>query len=474
MTGIPEKVDVLVVGGGGAAMAAAITARERGASVLVLEAAPKDFRGGNTRHVRNIRYAHNAATDFVTGAYPVDEYYDDLLRVTDGNTNKELSRFLIEKSEDAADWMMAQGVKFQPPLSGTIGLDRTNAFFKGGGKALLNAYYATAERLGIDCRYEAEVTDLTIEDGVFTAARVSYQGAEHVVEARGLVIASGGFQANIDWLKEGWGDAAEGFLIRGTGYNKGRMLRALMDNGAETAAEADQCHAIAIDARSPKCDGGIATRVDCVIYSIMVNRRAQRFYDEGEDIWPKRYAIWGRLLAKQEDQIAFGIVDAKANDLFMPSMYPPLKSDTIRGLAEQLEIDPEALEKTVADYNAACRQGDNKDRQFKPGVLDGLSTEGLTPPKTNWAQPIDTPPYYGYPLRTGITFTYLGVKVDKQARVQFKGKDGRIVPAANIFAAGEVMSGNILGQGYAGGIGMAIGMVFGRIAGEGATRNVSN
>ncbi len=455
-------------------MAAALTAQEQGAQVLLLESAPKDFRGGNTRHVRNIRYAHNAATDFVTGPYPVDEYYDDLLRVTQGNTDKELSRFLIEKSEDAADWMMAHGVKFQPPLSGTIGLDRTNAFFKGGGKALLNAYYATAERIGVDCRYEAEVTELTIEDGVFTAARVQYEGAEHVVEARSIVIASGGFQANIEWLKEGWGDAAEGFLIRGTGYNQGRMLRVLMNNGAETAAEADQCHAIAIDARSPKCDGGIATRVDCVIYSIMVNRQAKRFYDEGEDIWPKRYAIWGRLLAKQEDQIGYGIVDAKVNDLFMPSMYPPIKADSIRELAEKLELDPDTLENTVAEYNAACRQGENKDKEFKPEVLDGLSTEGLTPPKTNWAQTIDTPPYYGYPLKTGITFTYLGVKVDKEARVQFKEADGRVVPAANIFAAGEVISGNILGQGYAGGVGMAIGMVFGRIAGEGAARNVSN
>ncbi|HBC09677.1 MAG TPA: FAD-binding dehydrogenase, partial [Rhodospirillaceae bacterium] len=220
MKGLPEKVDVIVVGGGGAAMAAALTARERGASVLVLEAAPKDFRGGNTRHVRNIRYAHDAATDFVTGPYPVDEYYDDLLRVTQGNTDKGLSRFLIEKSLDAADWMAARGVKFQPPLSGTIGLDRTNAFFKGGGKAVLNAYYATAERLGIDCRYEAEVTDLNIEDGAFTAARVKYQGQEQTVEARAIVLASGGYQADIDWLKEGWGEAAEGFLIRGTGYNK--------------------------------------------------------------------------------------------------------------------------------------------------------------------------------------------------------------------------------------------------------------
>ena len=469
MVGLPEKVDVLVIGGGGAAMAAAITAAEKGASVLLLEAAPKPFRGGNTRHVRNICYAHDAATDFVTGAYPVDEYYDDLLRVTQGNTDKNLSRFMIEKSLDAADWMQARGVKFQPPLSGTIGLDRTNAFFKGGGKAVLNAYYATAARLGIDCRYEAEVTDLEISDGAFTAARVAYQGRDHMVQARAIVLASGGFQANIDWLKEGWGDAAEGFLIRGTGYNQGRMLRVLMDNGAETAAEADQCHAIAIDARSPKCDGGIATRVDCVIYSIMVNKQAERFYDEGEDIWPKRYAIWGRLLARQPDQIAFGIVDAKANDLFMPSLYPPLKAGSIRELAGLLDLDPDALEKTVAGYNAACRPG-----TFKSGVLDGLSTEGLTPPKSNWAQPIDTPPYYGYPLKPGITFTYLGVKINKEARVQFRARDGRVVSAANIFAAGEIVSGNILGQGYAGGVGMAIGLVFGRIAGEGAARHGRN
>ena len=469
MTDLPDQTDVLVVGGGNAAMAAAVTARRAGARVLVLEAAPKDFRGGNTRHVRNIRYAHDGATDFVTGAYPVDEYYDDLLRVTEGNTDKDLSRFLIEKSVDAADWMQEVGIKFQPPLSGTIGLGRTNAFFKGGGKALMNAYYVTAEALGIECRYEAEVTGLEIEDGAFTVARVRYQGAEHTVSARSLVIASGGFQANIDWLKEAWGEAAEGFLIRGTGYNRGGMLKALMNAGAETAADPDQCHAIAIDARSPKADGGIATRVDCVIYSIMVNKSAERFYDEGEDIWPKRYAIWGRLLAKQQDQTGYGIVDAKVNDLFMPSMYPPLKSDTIRGLAEQLELDPDALEKTVNDYNAACRPG-----EFTPGELDGLSTEGLSPPKSNWAQTIDTPPYYGYPLKPGITFTYMGVKVDREARVQFAGPGGGSVPAANIFAAGEVMSGNILGQGYAGGVGMCIGLVFGRIAGEGAARHVTN
>lgn len=462
---LPESVDVLVVGGGNAAMSAAIMARKQGADVLVLEHAPKPFRGGNTRHVRNIRYAHQAATDYVTGAYPVDEYFDDLMRVTQGNTDADLTRFLIERSEDAVDWMMAHGIKFQPPLSGTIGLDRTNAFFKGGGKALMNALYRTAEAMGIRAVYEAEVVDLTIEDGMFSAATVEYGGATHRISARAVVVASGGFQANIEWLKEGWGEAAKGFLVRGTGYNKGRMLRVLMDNGADTVADPDQCHAIAIDARSPKADGGISTRVDCVIYSIMVNKQARRFYDEGEDIWPKRYAIWGRLLAKQEDQIAFGILDAKANDLFMPSMYPPLQADTIADLAVKLELDPAALVETVTEYNAACRPCD-----FKPEELDGCATEGLEPPKSNWARPIDTPPYYGYPLRTGITFTYLGVKVNKQAQVVMK--DGR--PAANIFAAGEVMAGNILGQGYAGGTGMAIGTVFGRIAGEGAGRYAGN
>jgi tricarballylate dehydrogenase len=464
--GLSRNYDVLVIGAGNAALCAAITARHNGARVLVLEWAPRELRGGNSRHTRNIRYAHQEATEYVTGPYTVDEYWDDLLRVTAGRTNEELARMVLERSEKVPEWMMEQGVRFQQPLTGTLGLARTNAFFFGGGKAMMNSLYAKAGELGVDIVYDAEVTDLQIDNGRCTGADVSIDGDTHQVSTRTFIVASGGFEANIEWLKEGWGEAAENFLIRGTPYNKGGLLRILLDNGARQIADADQCHAVPIDARSPKFDGGIATRVDCVIYSIMVNRHGARFYDEGEDIWPKRYAIWGRLVGQQPDQIAYAIIDSKVPGLFMPTIFPAIEAGTIRELADKLELDADALEKTVKDFNAGVQPGD-----FDATQPDGCHTEGVTPEKTNWARKIDTPPFYSYPLRPGITFTYLGVEVDEKARVLF---GSRKKPADNIFAAGEVMVGNILGQGYVGGLGLLIGNVFGRIAGEEAARRAVN
>jgi len=466
VAGLSRNYDVLVIGAGNAALCAAITARHNGARVLVLEWAPRELRGGNSRHTRNIRYAHEAATEYVTGPYTVDEYWDDLLRVTAGRTNEELARMVLEQSMKVPEWMMEQGVRFQQPLTGTIGLARTNAFFFGGGKAMMNSLFAKAEELGVDIVYDAEVTDLQIDNGRCIGADVSIDGETHQLSARTFIVASGGFEANIEWLKEGWGEAAENFLIRGTPYNKGGLLRILLDNGARQIADADQCHAVPIDARAPKFDGGIATRVDCVIYSIMVNRHGARFYDEGEDIWPKRYAIWGRLVGQQPDQIAYAIIDSKVPGLFMPTIFPAIEAVTIRELAAKLKLDADALEKTVKDFNAGVQPGD-----FDATQPDGCHTEGVTPEKTNWARKIDTPPFYGYPLRPGITFTYLGVEVDEKARVLF-GTQKK--PADNIFAAGEVMVGNILGQGYVGGLGLLIGNVFGRIAGEEAARRAVN
>jgi tricarballylate dehydrogenase len=460
-----RSYDVLVRGAGNAAMAAALTARRAGASVLMVESANKDLRGGNSRHVRNIRYTHKAATDYVTGGYEAAEYMTDLMRVTDGNTNEELSRFMIEASETAVDWMIEQGVTFQPPLSGTLGLARTNAFFLGGGKAMMNAYFRTCEKIGVAVVYEAEVEELEIEDGRFNAAFVRHGGELHRVEARTVVLSSGGFESNIEWLKEGWGEAAENFLIRGTPMNTGKVLRAMLNNDAKQIGAVDQCHAVAIDGRAPKFDGGISTRVDCVVFSVVVNKNAERFYDEGEDVWPRRYAIWGRLVAKQPDQIAYSIIDSKSRGLFMPPVFPPIKADTIAGLAEQLELDGTKLEKTISEFNDAVQPGD-----FVHTELDGCHTEGLEPKKSNWARKIDTPPFYAFPVKTGITFTYLGVEVNKQAQVLMN--DGK--PAANIWAAGEIMAGNVLGQGYAAGTGMAIGTVFGRIAGEEAARHARN
>ncbi len=460
-----ESYDVIVAGGGNAALCAAITAAEGGARVLVCEAAPQGFRGGNSRHTRNLRTAHDAPTDVLTGSYPEEEYLDDLMRVTAGKTNETLARLAIAESKHVAAWMHGNGVRFQRSLGGTLSLSRTNPFFLGGGKALLNAYYRRAEALGIDVRYDTEVVGLEMEDGFFTAARLRSRGFEDLVEGRALVAAAGGFQANIGWLKEAWGDAAENFLIRGTPYAQGSLLRQLLDHGMAPVGEADQCHAVAIDARAPKFDGGIATRLDCVPFSIVVNREAERFYDEGEDFWPKRYAIWGRLVAGQPEQIAYAILDSRAIPQFMPSIFPPEKSETLEGLAGQLGLDPARLRATVEGFNAACQPGD-----YDPAAHDGVRTRGLSPDKTNWARPIAEPPFYGYPLRPGITFTYLGVTVGEDAKVAMA--DGR--PAANVWAAGEIMAGNILGQGYLAGIGMTIGTVFGRIAGREAASHVRN
>ncbi|MDE1567948.1 FAD-dependent tricarballylate dehydrogenase TcuA [Aquabacter sediminis] len=452
--------DVVVVGGGNAALCAAIAARRQGASVLVLEAASRFYRGGNTRHTRNMRCAHDSATDTLTGPYSEEEFFDDLLRVTQGHTDEDLARFMIAKSKDMLTWITEQGVRFQPSLGGTLSLGRTNSFFLGGGRAMLNALYLTAERLGVEVAYDSEVVGLTLEGGTFRSARVRHPGGTDEVTARALVAAAGGFEANIEWLKEYWGPPAENFLIRGTPNNRGTMLRMLLDQGVQEVGDPTQCHAVAIDARAPKFDGGIITRLDCVVFGIVVNNKAERFYDEGEDFWPKRYAIWGRLVAQQPDQIAYIVFDAKSLTSFMPSLYPPISAPTLEELAGKLNLDPAKFASTVKGFNGAIVPGGS----FDHTVLDDCRTDGLTPPKTHWARPVDTAPFYAYPVRPGITFTYLGVRVNEEARMQMA--DG--TKAKNMFAAGEIMAGNVLGRGYAAGIGMTIGSVFGRCAGTAA------
>src|ERR1700722_13204159 len=465
MVDLNRKFDVLVIGGGNAALWAAISARRAGASVLVLEGAPKFYRGGNTRHTRNMRCAHDAATDILTGPYTEEEFWEDLLRVTGGQTDEELARMMIRESKDMLNWIVEQGIRWQPSLGGTLSLGRTNSFFLGGGRAMLNALYLTAEQLGIDILYDAEVLDLDIDNGMFLSAALKQGDGRVKVRASTLVAAAGGFEANIEWLKQYWGEAADNFLIRGTPYNRGSILKMLLANGVQEVGDPTQCHAVAIDARAPKFDGGIITRHDSVVFGIVVNNQALRFYDEGEDIWPKRYAIWGRLVATQPDQIAYIIFDATSRNSFMPTLFPPIEAGSIGELAGKFGLGPAVRQNTVVGFNAAGRPG-----TFDHTILDDCRTEGLTPPKTHWARRLETPPYYAYPVRPGITFTYLGTRVNRQARMLMK--DGK--PSANMVAAGEIMAGNVLGKGYAAGIGMTIGSVFGRIAGREAAKHAPN
>lgn len=451
------RLDVLVIGGGNAALCASLTAAEAGAKVLLLEAAPREYRGGNSGHTRNLRCMHDAPQDVLVDAYPEEEYWQDLLKVTGGITDEKLARLVIRASSSCRDWMRRHGAQFQPSLSGALHTARTNAFFMGGGKALLNAYYRSAEKLGVQIRYESPVDRLELKDSRFVAA---YVGDERI-EARSCVLAAGGFESNRAWLREAWGEnergesPADNFLIRGTRFNMGVLLRRMIETGADVIGDPTQAHMVAIDARAPLYDGGIVSRIDAVSLGVVINREAKRFYDEGEDFWPKRYAIWGRLVAKQPGQIAYSISDAKAVGRFIPPAFPGLQADTLPDLARQIGVDESALMSTLRDYNAACQMG-----TFDHTVLDDCHTEGVAPGKTHWALPIDTAPFYAYPLRPGITFTYLGLKVDEHAAVHFDGR-----PSENLFVAGEMMAGNVLGKGYLAGVGMSIGTAFGCIAG---------
>ncbi|MEC1716072.1 FAD-dependent tricarballylate dehydrogenase TcuA [Schinkia azotoformans] len=457
------ETEVLVVGGGNAAMAAALSARDRGAKVLVIERAPHFYRGGNSRLTRDYRCMHLEESEYMMGQYTEEEFLDDLKRVAGGEINESLARLIVRKSAELPDWLESQGVRWQPTLSGTLHLGRTNIFQLGGGKAVMNSYYQTAKKKGIEVLYDAKLEDVVIENNEFKAAKVLIDNKVVIIKAKMIIFACGGFEANIEWHKRYWGEAADNFVIRGTPYNTGNVLEMLLNKGAAQVGEKDAFHAVAVDGRAPKFDGGIVTRLDSVPFGIVVNKNGQRFYDEGEDFWPKRYAIWGGLIARQPDQVAYSIIDSEARSRFLPTVWKPESAPTIKELAGKLGLNPDAVEKTVKDFNNACRPGN-----FNPAELDDCKTEGLTPQKSHWALKIEKAPFYAYPLRTGITFTYLAVKVNEEARMIME--DGSITK--NMFACGEIAAGNVLRRGYLAGFGLTMGACLGRIAGEVAANGI--
>ncbi|EXJ17009.1 FAD-dependent tricarballylate dehydrogenase TcuA [Imhoffiella purpurea] len=456
-----HRPDVLIIGGGTAALCAAISARRTGASVLLAEAAPRTQRGGNTRHSRNLRFMHETETPLSSGLYPEQDFRSDLERATRNGGDPALRQLLVRASADAADWLLDAGVHFQPSAGGILPASRRTAFLLGGGMSMLNALYATAERLGVEIRYGCEVDALRIGTEGLEQVQMKEQGESEWIAPGALVACCGGAQANRDWLRIHWGDAAEGFVNRGTPFATGTLLESMFEQGARRVGDPTTAYLVAVDARSPADDGGIVTRIRCMPSGIVVDRSGRRFDDEGGDTASTRYAVWGQRLARRPGQIAYLILDARAQREAPPSLYPPIQADDLPALAERLEIPASALVETLAGYNAATRPGENTDDP------DGWHTVDLNPPKTHHAKPLTESPFSAYPMRPGITFTYEGVAVDAHARVL--RPDGGTIP--NLFAAGMIMAPNIVPRGYVSGLGLTIGVVFGRIAGEEAARH---
>ncbi|MBI4194201.1 MAG: FAD-dependent tricarballylate dehydrogenase TcuA [Betaproteobacteria bacterium] len=486
--------DIIVVGAGNAAFSAAVSAMENGAKrVLVLEKAAQTQRGGNTFFSGAIlRFYFDKVSDldrFVPAAeeeypgfhagvpvYPKEAFHEDLMRVTQGRTDPELSKLLIEHSYDTACWMQDVGrMKFELARS-VMGIKVGNQIKwpRGAivrtiheGVGLSDTWFETAEAMGIDIRYEAHVLQLTQgETGRVNGVVVRTPEGLMSIGAKAVILACGGFETNPAWrthyLGQEWGHAK----VRGSNFNYGDGLKMALDIGAMPWGHWGGCHATPIVAEAP--DYGMRKMTDktnrlSYPFGVMINVEGKRWIDEGADFNPFTYAKYGGLILRQTGGLAYQIFDSKVVELFEPRYWTsePLKSDTLEGLVRQMKVDHRQALKTLEEYNAAAGHGG----PFNPAVLDKLHTEGLSPPKTNWAQKLDTPPYLSWAVTGGITFTFGGVKVNEHAQVISTGWR----PIPGLYAAGE-MVGGLFHYNYALGSGLMSGAVFGRIAGRAAAR----
>lgn len=400
--------DILVIGGGLAALCAAITARRAGATVRLAEASPRSLRGGNTRHSRNLRIRHDAPgpppEPLFRLTYPAADFLADLHTANAGAGNPQLCHVLVDRSAELPEWLAAQGVVFQ---TRDIPPSRKTAFLLGGGMAALNALYATAEALGVEILYDHPIPSLLLHD----------------LPASAVIVCCGGHQA----------DLRHGLINRGTPFASGTMLHSLLAQGVAAVGQDGAAHLVAVDARSPDHDGGIVTRVDGMCHGMVVDGAGNRFQDECSVVGQNRYAVWGHLIAALPDRQATLIVDADGHTAMPLSAFPPLSAPSLPALAALLRLDHDALARSATE----CRR-------------------------------VRQPPFFAYPLRPGITFTCLGVHVDHTTRLIMQ--DGS--RCDTLFAAGMIMAPNVLGTGYLAGGGMTIGAVFGRIAGEEAARHV--
>lgn len=484
------QYDVIVIGAGNAALAASVSARGAGAEhVLVLEKAPEHDRGGNTHFSGGLfRFAFNQPGDllrlvpkarevegFMEGieAYPADAFREDLARVTDGRTDPELSQILIANSYETVCWMAEQGIAFELALSlSGVRVGNVIKWPKGAivraaheGVGLSRMWFNSARRAGVEIRYSSPVQRL-VQDRKGRVCGVLMRDAEGIreISAGAVVLGCGGFEANMAWRAQYLGRPWDHARVRGTRHNQGDGLRMAMEIGAMPWGQWSGCHATPIDAGAPPYgDRELTDKTNRLsyVYGVMLNKQGLRFVDEGEDQNLYTYAKFGGTILNQPGTVAWQIFDSKTLPLLEPrySTGRPITADTLDGLVAGLELDRAAATRTLAEYNAAAGNG-----SFNPGVRDGMHTEGLALRKSNWAQELDAPPYYAYPVTGGITFSFGGVKVSDHAQVIGTDWD----PIAGLFACGE-MVGGLFHNNYPGGSGLMSGAVFGRIAGRSAS-----
>lgn len=493
----PEATqDVIVVGSGNAALCAAIAARETGARVLVLEKAPIHFRGGNSYFTGGgFRFAYNGLDDIRrlipdlsgdearnidVGRYDQAKFYDDIMRVTEGLSDPALADLLVSRSFPAMDWLRERGMRWVLMFGRQAFKVGEITRFWGGliveaigaGKGLSDREFEIAEAMGIQIAYETKAVRLLVNrrSAVEGVTVQTTDGIEDV-RAGAVVLACGGFEANPEmrtrYLGQGW----ELAKVRGTRYNTGDGIRMALEAGAQPFGHWSGAHAVAWDLNAPPFgDRNIADLFQKHSYpfGLIVNIHGHRFVDEGADFRNYTYARYGREVLRQPERAAFQLFDQKVLHLLRDEYRIPqvtkAESPTITGLAEQLGIDPRGLEQTIAEFNAAVRPG-----EFDPTVLDGKHTEGIDPPKSNWALPLDSPPYLGFAVTCGITFTFGGLRIVPETAQVLDTEDR---PMPGLYAAGELLGG-LFYYNYAGGSGLMAGSVFGRIAGTSAAAEAS-
>jgi tricarballylate dehydrogenase len=484
--------DVIVVGGGNAALCAAISAKETAKQVLVLERAPEDEAGGNSRFTAGLlRIVYNGADDLAQlidlskeerertdfGTYTADQFLDDMARVTEYRCDPDLTEILVRQSFPTALWMRKKGLRFTAAWGRqAFKIDGKFKFWGGltleaigGGPGLVDSLTQIATKNGVEIRYRSRATALIADDKGVHGVVAKIGGKTTEIKAKAVVLAAGGFQANAEMRTRYLGPLWELAKVRGTRFNTGDAIRMALDIGAQPIGNWSGCHAVAWERNAPEF-GDLAVgdqfQKHSYPWGIYINAEGKRFVDEGADFRNYTYAKYGRVLLNQPQQFAWQIFDAKVKnqlrDEYRIKQVTRVTANTLEELVKKLDdVNAEQALKEINAYNAAVRQ----DIPFNPNVKDGRRTEGLAVNKSNWANTLDTPPYEAYAVTCGITFSFGGLRINPSAQVV--NTDGEAIPG--LYAAGELVGG-IFWFNYPGGSGLTNGAVFGKIAGASAAK----